>query len=180
MVRELYAIQRAVECGTKRSVREARESRCYQEGGSRVVLPYLAAFVAVICYAAIGPLMKRSSIEIPTFLFIGLSATMLAIGAFILLFITEGRNAFVVPERSKWVGMVAIVAINLVGWYLYLYSIRAIPVAHYDMIAGLGIVATAVFAALLLGEPIHLRYAPAILLIIAGLYIAIGPDFKSK
>jgi drug/metabolite transporter (DMT)-like permease len=145
-----------------------------------VVLPYFAAFMAVICYAAIGPLMKRSSIELPSFLFIGLSATMMAIGAFILLFLTEGRHAFVLPERSKCVGMVAIVVINLAGWYLYLFSIRAIPVAHYDMIAGLGIVATAVFAALLLGEPIYLRYAPAILLIIAGLYIAIGPDLRPK
>jgi drug/metabolite transporter (DMT)-like permease len=140
------------------------------------MIPYLAAFLAVICYAAVGPVIKKTGLGLPNFLFIGISSGMLALGAFVLLFLTEGRQGFFLPDRSKIVGFVSFASINLVGWMLYMYSIKLIPVAQYDMIAGLGILFTAVAAAILLNEPMHLRYIPAALFIIIGLYIAIGPD----
>jgi len=145
---------------------------------SQGMLPYLAALLAVICYAAVGPVIKKTGIDLPNLLFIGISSGMLAIGAFLLLFITEGRGGFFIPDRGKIFGFLAFAAINLAGWILYMYSIKLIPVAQYDMIAGLGILFAAAAAALLLNEPMHLRYIPAALFIIIGLYIAIGPDLS--
>lgn len=142
------------------------------------MLPYLTAFLAVTCYAAVGPILKKSGDNVPTFLLMGITAILLAIGSFTALFFTEGRAGFFMPERSKMVGFVTFAAINLVGWALYMYSIRLIPVAQYDMIAGLGILVTAFFASWMLNEPIHLRYIPAFIFIMVGLYIAVGPELR--
>lgn len=142
------------------------------------MLPYLTAFLAVTCYAAVGPIIKKSGDNVPTFLVMGITAILLAIGSFIALFLTEGRAGFFIPERSKMMGFLAFAAINLVGWVLYIYSIRVIPVAQYDMIAGLGILVTAFFASWILNEPIHLRYLPAFIFIMIGLYVAVGPELR--
>jgi drug/metabolite transporter (DMT)-like permease len=143
-----------------------------------LMFPYFTALIAVICYGAIGPILKKAGLNLPIFLLVGVASTLLAIGAFVILFVTEGRSGFFLPDRSKlgWLSIFAV--INLLGWGLYMYSIRSIPVAQYDMIAGLGILVTAFFAALLLNEPLHLRYIPAAVLIMLGLYIAIGPEFR--
>jgi drug/metabolite transporter (DMT)-like permease len=142
------------------------------------MLPYLTAFLAVTCYAAVGPIIKKTTGTLPIFLFIGISSVLLAVGSFIALFVTEGRAGFFIPDRSKTFGFVSFAVINLIGWALYMYSIKLIPVAQYDMIAGLGILITAFFAAALLNEPIHLRYIPALILIMAGLYIAVAPELR--
>jgi drug/metabolite transporter (DMT)-like permease len=144
------------------------------------MLPYVTALIAVVCYAALGPLLKKVGLELPTFLVIGISSTMLALGAFAIHLCTHGRAGFIVPDRSEFLGFLALTSVNLLGWSLYLYSIKLIPVAQYDMMAGFGIVLTAFFAALLLDEPIHRRYIPASLFIIVGLYIAIAPDLGAK
>jgi drug/metabolite transporter (DMT)-like permease len=144
------------------------------------MLPYFTAFIAVVCYGVIGPIIKKTGAAMPTFLFIGISSTMLAVGAFVMLLLTEGRAGFVLPERSKLTGFLVFAVINLVGWVLYMYSIKHIPVAQYDMIAGLGILVTAFFASVILGEPMHLRYLPAAIFILIGLRIAIGPDLSAK
>jgi drug/metabolite transporter (DMT)-like permease len=142
------------------------------------MLPYLTAFLAVTCYAAAGPIIKKTTGTLPTFLFIGISSVLLAVGSFIALFFTEGRAGFFIPDRSKMLGFVSFAVINLIGWALYMYSIKLIPVAQYDMIAGLGILLTAFFAAVLLNEPIHVRYIPAFIFIMVGLYIAVAPDLR--
>jgi drug/metabolite transporter (DMT)-like permease len=144
------------------------------------MIPYLAAFTAVVCYAAIGPVIKKTGLELPIFLFIGISSTLLALAAFFLLFLTQGRAGFVLPSQTQVTGFLTFTAINIVGWWLYMYAIKVIPVAQYDMIAGLSILLTAAFASLIIGEPIHLRYFPAALFIMLGLYIAIGPDLWPK
>ena len=142
------------------------------------MFPYFTAFLAVICYGAIGPLLKKAGLHLPILLLVGIGSSMLAIGAFLALFITGGRAGFFLPDASKlsWIAIYA--AVNLVGWYLYMYSIKSIPVAQYEMIAGLGIVVCAILAALILKEPIHPRYIPAIALILLGLYVAIGPELR--
>jgi len=140
------------------------------------MFPYLTAFLAVTCYAAIGPIIKKTTGTLPIFLFIGISSVLLAVGSFIALFVTEGRSGFFIPDRSKMLGFVSFAVINLIGWALYMYSIKLIPVAQYDMIAGLGILVSAFFAAALLNEPIHVRYIPAFIFIMVGLYIAVAPD----
>lgn len=142
------------------------------------MLPYLTAFLAVTCYAAAGPIIKKTTGTLPTFLFIGISSVLLAVGSFIALFLTEGRAGFFIPERSKMLGFISFAVINLIGWALYMYSIKLIPVAQYDMMAGLGILLTAFFAAALLNEPIHLRYIPAFIFIMVGLYIAVAPELR--
>jgi drug/metabolite transporter (DMT)-like permease len=142
------------------------------------MVPYITAFLAVICYGAVGPIIKKTCATLPTFLFIGICSLMLAIGSFLALLATEGRAGFFVPDKSKFLGFFAFAAINLVGWALYMYSIKLIPVAQYDMIAGLGILVTAFFASALLNEPIHLRYIPAFIFIMIGLYIALAPEFR--
>ncbi len=142
------------------------------------MLPYLTAFLAVTCYAAAGPIIKKTGNDVPTLLLMGITAIMLAVGSFIALFLTEGRAGFFMPERSKFLGLVAFAAVNFIGWVLYMYAIRLIPVAQYDMIAGLGILVTAFFASALLNEPIHLRYIPAFIFIMIGLYIAVGPELR--
>ena len=144
------------------------------------MLPYFTAFIAVVCYGVVGPIIKKTGAAMPTFLFIGISSTMLAVGAFVMLLLTEGRAGFVLPERSKLTGFLVFAVINLVGWVLYMYSIKHIPVAQYDMIAGLGILVTAFFASVILGEPMPLRYLPAAIFILIGLRIAIGPDLSAK
>lgn len=144
------------------------------------MVPYLTAFISVVCYGAVGPIIKKTGAAMPTFLFIGISSTLLAIGAFVMLLLTEGRAGFLLPGRSKVTGFVLFTVINLVGWVLYMYSIKHIPVAQYDMIAGLGILVTAFFASMILGEPMHLRYIPAAIFILIGLRIAIGPDLSGR
>jgi drug/metabolite transporter (DMT)-like permease len=142
------------------------------------MVPYITAFFAVVCYGAIGPIIKKTGDSLPTFLFIGICSLMLAAGSFLALLASEGRAGFFVPDRSKLPGFVAFAVINLIGWALYMYSIRLIPVAQYDMIAGLGILVTAFFASALLNEPLHLRYIPAFIFIIIGLYIALAPELR--
>jgi drug/metabolite transporter (DMT)-like permease len=147
---------------------------------SHAMLPYFTAFIAVVCYGALGPIIKKTGVAMPPLLFIGISTSLLAIGAFIMLYITDGRAGFYLPERSKLIGFIAFALINLLGFVLYMHAIKHIPVAQYDMIASLGILVTALFAAVMLGEPLHLRYVPAAVFILIGLRIAIGPDLWGK
>jgi drug/metabolite transporter (DMT)-like permease len=144
------------------------------------MLPYVTALIAVICYAAIGPLIKKAGLDLPTFLVVGISSSMIAVGAFCILFLTQGKAGFIVPNRAELLSFSGFTVLNLIGWALYMYSIKQIPVAQYDMIAGFGILLTAYFASLLLREPMHFRYIPAALFKLVGLYIAVGPDLRAK
>ncbi len=143
------------------------------------MLPYVSAFLAVTCYAALGPIIKRLGVDIPGFLFIAFAGVVLSVGGGLAHFLLEGRAGFFLPNMRQLGGFVVFGAVNIIGFWLYISSIKQIPVAQYDMIAGFGILITAFFAALFLNEPIHARYIPAALLIAAGIYIAIGPDLGS-
>jgi drug/metabolite transporter (DMT)-like permease len=141
-----------------------------------MMLPYVSAFLAVTCYAALGPIIKRLGVDIPAFLFIAIAGAFLCVGGFLAHLLVEGRTGFLLPSVKQLIGFTVFTVVNIIGWWLYLYSIRQIPVAQYDMIAGGGILITAFFAALFVNEPIHVRYIPAAIFIMIGIYVAIGPD----
>lgn len=143
------------------------------------MLPYVSAFLAVTCYAALGPIIKRLGVDIPGFLLITFTGLVLSFGGSLAHLLLEGRAGFFLPNMRQVGGFLVLGAVNILGFWLYISSIKQIPVAQYDMIAGFGILITAFFAAIFLNEQIHARYIPAAILIAAGIYIAIGPDLGS-
>jgi drug/metabolite transporter (DMT)-like permease len=135
---------------------------------------YGTACIAVHCYAGIGPVLKKARLELPTFLVIGISSTWVALGAFAMIFSTQARAGLVMPNSPEFIGFLGVAYLNLVGWALYLYSIKLIAVVPSDMIAAFWILVTACFPALLLKEPSPLRYHPD------ALFLPIGPDLRKK
>ncbi len=43
------------------------------------MLPYVSAFLAVTCYAALGPIIKRLGVNIPEFLLIAFAALVVSL-----------------------------------------------------------------------------------------------------
>lgn len=140
---------------------------------------YIAAIFAVVGYAALGPIAKKIAVP-PSqyYLFISISAGVLACGAAIGHYLSNRGQVLPSLSSAQWGGLVLFSLVNLIAYRFYLLAVCSIPVAQYDMIAGAGIVLSALFAAALLGEPIHPRYFAAILLILVGIWIAVGPDVR--
>jgi hypothetical protein len=116
---------------------------------------YGTACIALLCYAGIGPVLKKARLKLPTFLVIGISS-------------------LVMLNSPECIGFLGVAYLNLVGWALYLYSIKLIAVVPSDMIAAFSILVTACFPALLLKEPSPLRYHPD------ALFLPIGPDLRKN
>lgn len=136
---------------------------------------YLFALIAVSCYSFIGPMSKKMGLSNSPYAFLSIYSAVTCICSVILGINSKEQLSFLDLNYLQLLGIVVVALANMIGWVLYLKALGAMPVAYYDMLAGAGIVFTAIFGSLLLGEPLHVRYIPAIILIISGIWIAVRP-----
>lgn len=134
---------------------------------------YFFALIAVSCYSFIGPMSKKMRLANSPYLFLSVYSGLTCICSIIMGMNSKEPLSFLSLNHLQLLGIIIIAFANMIGWVLYLKALGSMPVAHYDMIAGAGIVLTALFSSLLLGEPLHMRYIPAILLIISGIWVAV-------
>lgn len=99
------------------------------------MLHYILAFIAMLFYASLAPIAKKVSLEnsIPPFLFIAVTMTILTLGAIILSWIYEKPKLSEISAQ-QWKLLFLFGVVNLIGFVVYLTSIKVIPVSHYTII----------------------------------------------
>lgn len=141
-------------------------------------MPYLIAFLAVSCYALLGPIAKKVGMDLPPFTFIATSSIILAVPAAFIGYFFERDKILSSEINIHWNWLIAFSLINLVGYVLYLLAIRRLPIAQYDMFGIMMPIIGGLFAVFLLKEPFHARYLASLLFMAVGLYIAVGPEIR--
>lgn len=143
-------------------------------------LPYFVAFLAVACYAMMGPIAKKVSGDIQPFTFIALASLSLTACAALIAFFYE-RGDFTASLAKINIGWLAVYVIcNFVSYAGYLWAITRIPVAQFEMFGIFVPVIGGFFAWWILKEPFHARYFLALALMAAGILIAVAPELRRK
>jgi drug/metabolite transporter (DMT)-like permease len=99
-----------------------------------------------------------------------------ACGLALLLLITEGRRAFVVPQPLIQLGRAAAMTFSTICFFT---AVQIIPLATATAVAFTTPLLTAMISALLLRERIPLRTWAAIILAFAGVMLVLRPNFSS-
>lgn len=136
--------------------------------------PHLAAFLAVTCLAVLPVLAKKLQLDVPPFAFIAITMAGLCVFASIASFCVEKEFSVLAMNTKIWMGLILFSAVNFVGFAIYLFAIRKIPVAHYQLIGLATPIVGAVFAFWLLGEKFKPQYLIGLVFIAAGLFIALS------
>jgi drug/metabolite transporter (DMT)-like permease len=144
------------------------------------VLPYLAAMLALTCYALMGPVAKKVGADIQPLTFIALVSLLLTIVAAIAAFVFERGNFSEAVPKLNWSWVAVYIAANFLSYAGYLWAISRIPVAQFEMFGIFVPVIGGFFAWLILKEPFHARYFLALAVMAAGILIAVGPELKAK
>ena len=144
------------------------------------MIPYFVAFVAMSCYAMMGPIAKLTGTSIGPFCFIAVASLFLTMIAFAAAFIFERDEFAPSLSRVNWSWLGLYVVINFTSYAGYIWAIGRIPVAQFEMFGIFVPVIGGFFAWWLLKEPFHLRYFLALGVMATGILIAIGPELKAK
>lgn len=140
--------------------------------------PYVIAFISTLCYAALGPIVKKVGYTIPPFTLMATSSLMIALVGGLIAFSLEREQVLSIKNDADWRWLIVFSMINLIGYVLYLVAIKAIAVAQYNMFNLLMPIIGGLFAVYLLKEPFHFRYVIAMIFMGIGLYIAVNPTLK--
>lgn len=143
-------------------------------------LPYIVAFFALSAYSLLGPIAKKVGLDLPPFTFIAASSLILMLSAGAIAYVFERHRVIPMFQDLHWHWLATFSLINLVAYVGYLWAINRMPVAQYEMFGVVMPVVGGLFAVALLKEPFHARYIIALVLMTAGLYIAVAPDLKGK
>ncbi len=139
-----------------------------------VFVPYLFAFVAIGCYASLPPLAKKMMLgQVPPFAFIGITMAILSALSFSACFAVEKKFSFQSLGWSEWKGLVFFAFVNFLGFTLYLFAIKNIAVAHYQIIGLITPLIGGLLAYFILREPFYGKYLISILFMGIGLYFAL-------
>lgn len=145
-----------------------------------ILIPYLVAFLAVACYAMMGPVAKMTGTEVGPFTFIAIASMFMTVMAGGVAFINE-KNQFVSSmAHIHWGWMAFYIVANFISYTGYLWAIGRIPVAQFEMFGIFVPVIGGFFAWWMLKEPFHPRYFLAIAFMAVGIWIAVSPDLKAK
>ena len=144
-----------------------------------VVLPYIAAFMAMFCYALLPVLAKKMHASVPPFSLIAVTMFVLMLCSLVASYVTERSFKISSLGLSDFLSLVLFGLINFVGFGAYLFSISKIPVVEYQMIGVLIPLVGGVLAVFLLNEPFLWRYGVGFVFVAVGLYLTLGP-FQSS
>lgn len=144
------------------------------------LLPYLAAMLALSCYALMGPVAKKVGADMQPFTFMTIASILLVLisGAIAIAFERGNFSASIGKINISWL-LVYVVA-NFFSYAAYLWAITRIPVAQFEMFGIFVPVLGGFFAWLILKEPFHARYFLALGFMAVGIAIAVGPELRSK
>ena len=144
------------------------------------LIPYVTAFFAVACYALMGPVAKKVSVDIQPLTFIALASLLLTIVAGLFAYFYERQEALASLGKISlnWLGFY--VVCNFISYAGYIWAITRIPVAQFEMFGIFVPVVGGFFAWLILKEPFHARYFLALAFMAVGILIAVGPELRSK
>lgn len=143
-------------------------------------IPYVIAFMAVACYAIMGPIAKKVGPDIQPFTFIALASFLLTLIAGCAAFFYERGNWEDTITRLNWSWLALYIAANFISYTGYLWAIARIPVAQFEMFGIFVPIVGGLFAWLILKEPFHARYVLALAFMAVGIFIAVGPELKAK
>lgn len=138
------------------------------------ILPYLTAFIAMISYSSLVVIAKKMLPNIPPFAFIMLTMFFLFLFAALASGLYEKSFGSISTfTKHDWIGVIGFAIVNLIAFSTYLWAINYIPVTQYQLIYLVSPLVVAFLAFLFLGEEFHMRYLLSLILISAGIYIAI-------
>lgn len=135
--------------------------------------PYLLAFLAMCCYASLAPLSKKLTLDIPPFAFIATTMIFLCAYGVIASFFVDKGFSYSKIEPATWGKLAIFSLVNFVGFFVYLYAIRHIAVAQYQIIYLASPVVGGLIAYLILSEGFKMQYLYSLPFIGIGLYIAL-------
>ena len=134
---------------------------------------YLVGIFSVFCYAGLSALSKKVLSGIPLFAYI--SVTMILLGLF-----SGAASVFYEKDFSLakltvpvWGGMLLASTINFIAIAAYLYAIERMPITHYQLMYILSPVIGGIVAYFLLNEPFKPQALVGLLLMGAGLFVAV-------
>jgi drug/metabolite transporter (DMT)-like permease len=140
-----------------------------------LLFPYLVALGAVSCYAILTPLAKKFQVDLPPFAFITASSAILAVTSFVCSFFIEKDFLVTKTTSATWINILLFSAINLIGYFAYLKALEKIPAANYQLMYLLSPIIVAISAYFILGERVEIRQIIGLIIMSAGLCIAIWP-----
>ena len=141
-----------------------------------VIVPYLIALSATICYASLSPMAKKIGITLPPFSLIAVSSFIHFTIAGLIAFFYEKSIILEVYPKVEWNWLLVFSLTNLIGYSLYLLALTKMPVAQYQMFGLLAPIIGGMIAVYLLKEPFHMRYILSLVFISIGIFIAIKPE----
>lgn len=134
---------------------------------------YGFAALAVSLYAILPIIAKKLEVSMPPFAFIAITMAVLSSLALCVSLAIERPYNFAHLSATHFLLLFLFGAVNLVSFTLFLKAITGIPVAHYQLIGGLGPIVAAGLAFVFLGQQVGMRFFLAIPFILVGLYIAL-------
>lgn len=139
-------------------------------------MAYALAFMAMILYATLTPMAKKLGLEgVPPFLFIAIANVFLFILGCIGYYFFERTGQVFVLKQDHVVFLFVFAAINFVAYALFLYALRDVSVASYQLIELLTPVIGAIVAFYLLNESVQPKQIIGFLIMGVGLFIALRP-----
>lgn len=136
---------------------------------------YGFGLMAIIGYSTLTVLFKKADQALPSFLVIAISMfflSMIALGFHLTL---EER---IMPSKNGWLLLLLAGVINAAAFYFMLQAMAQMPVWHYQMIALLFPIISAVVAYYLLGEYFSYKLFIGFAVAALGIYIAVKPSWK--
>ncbi len=142
-------------------------------------MPYLIGFAAMSCYAALPAISKKILQDLPPITLIFTCVVFLSLYSGIWMLFYDKGASLSAMKGPTWGGVVILAAVNMGGYFLYMTTIKMIPVTQYQMIYIFSPIIAAFFALLLLGEPFKMRYLAGLAVMGLGLFIALYDSVKT-
>lgn len=135
---------------------------------------YFVGLFAISCYAALSPIAKKITLGgIPPFPFMAFTMLCLALYAGIAACFRNKDFLIATVTPAQWLGILAFSLVNFIGFGTYLYVITKIPVTEYQLLGLIGPIVGGIIAYFMLGEAIKPQYFAGLMLMGAGLFVAL-------
>lgn len=139
----------------------------------QVFIPYIYAFIAMFAYASLGVLAKKVGDAVTPFMFIAISTFFVAAFSIVIAFFHPKEMSLTEISMPSWTILFIFSVVNLVAYAFFLWAIKGITVAEYQLIYLLSPVVGGLLAYAIVQEPFKLQYLVGLAFMGVGLYIAL-------
>jgi drug/metabolite transporter (DMT)-like permease len=130
--------------------------------------------LSTIGYAVLAPLLKRVNEKIPPFTIIAISMFVLFVLSLVMSIVQE-KSLSIKPDviKANLFPLLLVGVINTIAFWLGIVGYKYMPLWQQSLFSLLTPIFTAIFAFLILGEPLSPKMFLSLILMGAGLWVAV-------